>query len=126
MRKVLSAIIIREGNYLLVRKKRTYLFPGGKPEGTESDEECLRREIAEELSGTQIANIKPYKHFEGISPHKGDVVRVEYYFADIVGKVGKPSAEISGAIWADRNMKLRISESAQRTINSLVADGYIS
>lgn len=35
MRKVIAAIILRGNDYLLVRKNETYMFPGGKPEGTE-------------------------------------------------------------------------------------------
>lgn len=126
MRKVIAAIILRGNDYLLVRKNETYMFPGGKPEGTETDKECLDREFGQELSGTRITDVRPYKHFDGASPHKGDTVRVVYYFADVVGEVGKPSAEISDAVWANKGVQLKMSESTKMALEALVADGLIS
>jgi 8-oxo-dGTP pyrophosphatase MutT (NUDIX family) len=125
MRKVVSGIAIRDNDYLLVRKNRTYLFPGGKPEPHESDEDCLRREIREELSGTQIKNIRPYRVFEGQSPHKQDQVEVHYYFMDIEGELGRPSGEIDDAVWADRQDSFAVSEAAQKAIDALVRERLI-
>jgi len=57
---VTSAIIEREGKYLIAqRKKGTHLggkweFPGGGIEGDETPEECLRRELKEELGINSI------------------------------------------------------------------------
>jgi 8-oxo-dGTP diphosphatase len=53
--KVTAAIIEKAGRYLIARRKAGSLagkweFPGGKQEMGESPEDCLRREILEELS----------------------------------------------------------------------------
>lgn len=53
--QVAAGLIVREGHYLIARRKAgTHLgglweFPGGKREPGESLEECLRRELREEL-----------------------------------------------------------------------------
>lgn len=53
--QVAAGLIVREGHYLIARRKAgTHLgglweFPGGKREPGESLEDCLRRELREEL-----------------------------------------------------------------------------
>ncbi|HNS15886.1 MAG TPA: NUDIX domain-containing protein, partial [Syntrophorhabdaceae bacterium] len=51
---VTAAIIEKDGRVLIAKRKRAYSgylweFPGGKMEEGESLEECLKREIEEEL-----------------------------------------------------------------------------
>lgn len=58
--QVAAGLIVREGHYLIARRKAgTHLgglweFPGGKREPGESLEDCLRRELREEL-GVDVA-----------------------------------------------------------------------
>jgi 8-oxo-dGTP diphosphatase len=53
--RVTAAIIERDGKILLAKRKKDdplkgkWEFPGGKIEGSESPEDCLRRELHEEL-----------------------------------------------------------------------------
>ena len=55
MPKVTAAVIERDGFVLIARRKKSdyfgsvWEFPGGKIEPGESPEECLRRELREEL-----------------------------------------------------------------------------
>jgi len=55
MRIVTAAVIERDGKILIARRKKgdrmegLWEFPGGKLEGNESPEECLRRELHEEF-----------------------------------------------------------------------------
>ncbi|HOD34797.1 MAG TPA: (deoxy)nucleoside triphosphate pyrophosphohydrolase [Syntrophales bacterium] len=55
MRIVTAAVIEREGKILVARRKKgdrmegLWEFPGGKLEGSESPEECLKRELHEEF-----------------------------------------------------------------------------
>lgn len=56
---VTAAVIEKDGKVLIARRKRSFMghnweFPGGKLEDNETLEECLRREIREEL-GIDIA-----------------------------------------------------------------------
>ncbi len=52
---VTAAVIERDGRILIARRKKgdhmegMWEFPGGKPEGSESPEECLARELREEF-----------------------------------------------------------------------------
>ncbi len=54
--RVTCAVIIREGRVFAARRGKQsrqalkWEFPGGKVEHGETDEECLQRELAEELS----------------------------------------------------------------------------
>jgi len=55
MQKVTAALLERDGKILLARRKagkhmgRKWEFPGGKIQPGESPEECMRRELNEEL-----------------------------------------------------------------------------
>jgi mutator protein MutT len=60
---VIAAVVERDGRFLITRRLAdTHLsgfweFPGGKREAGESDEECLRREMLEELGvGTTVGD----------------------------------------------------------------------
>lgn len=65
---VLAAVVERDDAFLLTRRLKgthlagTWEFPGGKCESGESHEECLRRELVEELGvdatiGDEIYNV---------------------------------------------------------------------
>jgi 8-oxo-dGTP diphosphatase len=75
MKTVVAAIIVDKGKVLIGRRKEgdsmahKWEFPGGKPEAGETPEECLKRELFEELgvdaevgefyySGTSSADVK--------------------------------------------------------------------
>ena len=55
MKKVTAAIIIKDGLFFIAKRKKSdklankWEFPGGKIENGETAEECLKREIEEEL-----------------------------------------------------------------------------
>ncbi|PIU29868.1 hypothetical protein COT07_03725 [Candidatus Woesearchaeota archaeon CG07_land_8_20_14_0_80_44_23] len=129
MRVAIDAAIIQDGRILLVRKKQSWILPGGKPNPNESDLECLCREVREELSGTQLeldeGKIKYYGDFEGITPHTGDILTAKVYFANIKGELHNYSAEISGYAWANDPREYNLSDITSKIVDSLAKDGYL-
>ncbi len=77
------AVIHREAELLITRRHLNdsfgglWEFPGGKREGTETIEECLIREIGEEL-GIEIAPEKEFFKKEIITPQKKLILH--FYF----------------------------------------------
>ena len=125
MRVAIAAIILQDKELLLVKKKKSWISPGGKPEEGESDIECVCREVREELSGTELEKVIFYKSRQDISPHKQTPILVKAYFAQIKGQLYGPSAEIKGVAWIDDFDNYNISEPTKRLIESLKSDGYL-
>ena len=125
MRTAIGAAIIDEEKILLVRKRQSWILPGGKPEPNESDIECLCREVSEELSGTQLDNIRYYGDFEGRTPHTGDILRAKVYFANIKGKLGQPAAEIAVYDWVNDVSEYNLAEITSKIVDSLTKGGYL-
>ncbi len=120
MRVAINAAIIQDSRLLLVRKVESWILPGGKPKEGEEDLVCLRREVREELSGTELNNFRFCGDFEGITPHKGDKLRARVYFADIDGQLGQPSAEIAEYAWIGKDTSsFRLSDITRKIIESL-------
>jgi len=98
MRESVNAAIIKNNELLLVRKRQSWILPGGKPKQNESDLECLCREVKEELSGTKIKNLRYQGKFEGYT-HKGEEFRIKLYLVDVNGRINDPSCEIEESRW---------------------------
>jgi len=90
--EVAAAIIDNElGQILIARRKKgkaqegLWEFPGGKIETGETIEECLKRELKEEMN----INIAPYESF-GVNDHRYEAlhIRLYAYRAKLVG--GEP------------------------------------
>ena len=91
--QVAAGIISHQGKYLIAKRKAgahlagLWEFPGGKREGGESLEECLRRELQEEL-GIQILTTTPFR----VVRHEYSDKRVEIYFFFCSSHHGQPQA----------------------------------
>jgi 8-oxo-dGTP diphosphatase len=89
--QVAAALILHEGCYLLTRRKAhvhlggLWEFPGGKREPGESLEDCLRRELREEL-GVEITEPVPFQIIRHAYPQK----TVELHFFRCSIKDGQP------------------------------------
>jgi len=89
--QVAAALIVHEGRYLLTRRKADvhlgglWEFPGGKREPGESLEECLRRELREEV-GIEITEPVPFQIIRHAYPGK----TVELHFFRCSIKDGHP------------------------------------
>jgi len=125
MRTAINAAIIQDGRILLVRKKQSWILPGGKPNPNESDLDCLCREVREELSGTELEKFRYYGEFQGITPHKKDVLNVKVYFAGIKGELHQAAAEIIEYDWVNNKRRYNLSDITSKIVDSLTKDGYL-
>jgi 8-oxo-dGTP diphosphatase len=95
-------LLVKDGRLLLCRKKRStslLILPGGKFEGGETGEHCLRRECREELGDVELSNLKHLGTYE--SPAAGDetrTVRIELFAGDLAG-TPCAQAEIGELVW---------------------------
>ena len=124
MRKAVNAAIIHDGKVLLVKKKNTWILPGGKPKENETDISCLFREMKEELPGMTIHNVLFSSMFIGATPHTGDQIKSFVYLVDADGSI-KPSAEINDSGWFSSFNALEISGPTRKCISFLQKKGYL-
>jgi 8-oxo-dGTP diphosphatase len=93
---------VSEGRVLLCRKKRStslLILPGGKLEGTETAEECLRRECREELGDVALANVTLLGAYESAAAGaEGKTVRIALFAGDLTG-TPVAQAEIAELVW---------------------------
>lgn len=98
-------LLVKDKKFLIAKEKGTDLFlmPGGRPEKNESPEECLIREIMEEIGCEVIRkSIKFFGEFEDIAVNDpGKLVNIKLYTADVKGKP-KANSEIEELKWFGR------------------------
>ena len=98
-----AAIIINKGK-LLMLKGRGYdelWTPGGKIEPGETEEDCLKREVAEEI-GVKIKDFNFFKEYSGKSFYQPSrITKQKIYIVSISGEI-KPDKEIESYIWLTR------------------------
>ncbi len=110
----IAFIYLKNGKILstLSKGKDVYYIPGGKREGSETDEETLIRECKEELTIDILKDtIKYYGTFKAQAHGKaeGIIVKMTCYTADFVGTL-KPNSEIEEIKWLDySNLNVKIS-----------------
>ena len=99
----IGAAIVNEGKLLVVRKKSAgdiFIIPGGKPEGAETHEETLRRELDEEL-GVTVRSSAYIDSFEDIAEFEQRPIRMDVYRVEISGEP-RACSEIAELRWIDR------------------------
>ena len=99
----IAYVCVRDGKILSTRGKGkdTYMIPGGKRDGNETDEQTLIREVKEETTVDLIfETIRHYGTFEAQAHGRpeGTVVRMACYTADFVGEP-KPDSEKEEVVW---------------------------
>lgn len=91
--QVAAALIAREGRYLITQRKAgvhlggLWEFPGGKRESNESLEDCLRRELREEL-GIEIAQPVLFRVIHHEYPEKA--VALHFFRCSIASGLLRP------------------------------------
>jgi len=103
MAKSSKLVAAKRGRALLVRRKRDglWMFPGGQKRERESEKDCLRREIKEELPGLKLGRIKLWKKVNGTNRHSGRKMSDAIFIASEASgrlKIGDKN-EIDRAIW---------------------------
>ena len=109
---------------MLVRKREVWILPGGKPQEGESDLDCLRREVEEEISVEIIGQPQVYKDVIGITPHKRDQLTAKVYLVEIRGEP-EPGAEINQVKCIGDPLNYHLSDITRKIIISLQNDGYL-
>jgi 8-oxo-dGTP diphosphatase len=91
--QVAAALIVQEGRYLLTQRRAGvhlggfWEFPGGKRESDESLEDCLRRELREELD-IEIAQPVPFRVIRHDYPEKA--VELHFFRCSILSGLPRP------------------------------------
>lgn len=124
--EVSAGLVFRDGRLLIAeRRAQDHLgglweFPGGKRHDDESDEECLRRELREEL-GIEVevgALIETITH-----EYPGKVVRLKFFRC--VWKGNEPRAiGCQDFAWVSREelTKYKFPEADERLLESLLGE----
>jgi 8-oxo-dGTP diphosphatase len=73
MAKSSKLVAAKRGRVLLVRRKRdgVWMFPGGRKRARESDKDCLRREIKEELPRLKHGRLRLWKEVKAKNRRSG-------------------------------------------------------
>jgi 8-oxo-dGTP diphosphatase len=73
MAKSSKLVAVKRGKVLLVRRRidGLWMFPGGRKRGGETEEDCLRREIREELPGLRLGRVRLWKKVTARNPRSG-------------------------------------------------------
>jgi len=99
-----AAIIIQGHNLLLVKgsdKYKEFWTPGGKLEAGESELECLKRELDEEIN-VKVVSAKFFGEYAEKAPYAENVLSISrVYIVSISGKI-KTAKEIQGYVWMTR------------------------
>ena len=95
-----SAVIVKDGRFLLIQEKQTKVygrwnFPGGRRDAGETLEETAAREALEE-AGLKVNIVMPLIKLE----HREDDLTLNAFLAEITGGTLKiPEDEIMGVGW---------------------------
>jgi ADP-ribose pyrophosphatase YjhB (NUDIX family) len=103
MVKSSKLIVAKRGKVLLVRRRRDHLwmFPGGRKRPRETEKECLRREIKEELPKLRLGRVRLWKEVKSRNRLSGRKMSDAIFIASKASgrlKIGDKN-EIDKAIW---------------------------
>ncbi|WP_323989144.1 NUDIX domain-containing protein [Nguyenibacter sp. L1] len=121
-----AAIILKNRKLLVVRKRGTMIFisPGGKIEPGETQLDCLRREIAEELC-TEITEATSFGLFERSSALEDLTIRVHVWTTKTAQDCA-PGGEIEEIRWITGAEHLPLgSVFAECVLPELVRQGLV-
>lgn len=121
MLNVVGAAIIARGEILLVREEDqpgTWVFPGGSREEGETDEECLIREIHEEVPGLIVKSFRHFVTVTGVVPNSIDGICLKVFLVDAEG-LFKRGDEIVEAEFMSDPEDLNLADATRKVIVAL-------
>jgi 8-oxo-dGTP diphosphatase len=103
MAKSSKLIVAKRGKVLLVRRRRDqlWMFPGGRKRVGETEKECIRREIKEELPKLRLGPVRLWKEVKSKNRRSGRKMSDAIFIASKASgrlKIGDKN-EIDRAIW---------------------------
>ncbi|QAY64203.1 NUDIX domain-containing protein [Xylanimonas allomyrinae] len=103
---IVAAVVVRDGRFLLVRKRGTSAFMqvGGKIEPEERPLDALVREVEEEIGVALDADaVRPLGRFRATAANEpGHVVDAHAFDVDLPpGAEPRPLAELAELVWVD-------------------------
>ena len=103
MAKSSKLVAVKRGRVLLVRRKRDglWMFPGGRKRAQETDKDCLRREIKEELPKLKLGRLQLWKEVTARNRRSGRKMSDAIFVAsNATGRLTiGDKHEIDKAIW---------------------------
>ncbi|MCC8952844.1 NUDIX hydrolase [Bradyrhizobium sp. Pear77] len=103
MAKSSKLVAVKRGRVLLVRRKsdRLWMFPGGRKRSRETERDCLRREIKEELPKLKLGSVRLWKEVKSKNGRSGKIMSDAIFVARKASgrlTIGDKD-EIDKAIW---------------------------
>jgi 8-oxo-dGTP diphosphatase len=101
--KSAKLVAAKRGKVLLVRRRRDglWMFPGGRKRTRETERECLRREIKEELPRLRLGRVRLWKEVKAKNKRSGRKMSDAIFIAEkakgtlVIGDKN----EIDRAVW---------------------------
>jgi len=101
----IAAIIIKDNKILLVKgadKYKEYWTPGGTLEEGETELECLKRELKEELN-IKLVSSTFFKEYKAKSPYHADTITISRIYIAKVSGEPKAGREIKDYVWMSKD-----------------------
>jgi 8-oxo-dGTP diphosphatase len=103
MAKASKLVAAKRGKVLLVRRRRDglWMFPGGRKRSRETDRDCLRREIKEELPRLKLGRLNLWKEVKAKNKRSGRKMSDAIFISrNAKGKLAiGDKKEIDRAVW---------------------------
>jgi 8-oxo-dGTP pyrophosphatase MutT (NUDIX family) len=118
--RVAAAAIVEDGRLLLVSKRAApsvYYLPGGKPDPAETVEDCVRREVREEL-GAELTSLAYLETVVDVAALERVPMSMDVFVAAL-DRAPRVASEIAALAW------FRPDEPFAGTLAPAVANGVV-